>query len=300
MPLVSPRLGLLFIALAAVSWGTTGATMRLLDPLSPLLVGFVRLAIAGPLLFATAFVTGQWRARAPGGGLKTLGVGAALAAYQVCYFSAVPRTSVATTALLAICTAPLMVALLSRLFLKERLTRVMLLAMAAGIIGTGFLVVRPNGGVARFTGDFAFGALLALAASLAYAVVAVLSKRLLQEMTPLAIVGLSFPLGAGLISPVAFFASSTPPGTTVQWALLLYLGMIPTALAYILYILGLRTTSATVSSIVTLLEPLTATTLGLLLFGERLGTLGFAGAALLLGALLLTIGSPLTKDRSRD
>ena len=74
--------------------------------------------------------------------------------------------------------------------------------------------------------------------------------------------------------------------------------MIPTALAYILYILGLRTTSATVSSIVTLLEPLTATTLGLLLFGERLGTLGFAGAALLLGALLLTIGSPLTKDRS--
>ncbi len=300
MPSVSPRLGLLLIAIASVCWGTTGATMRLLDPLSPFLVGFVRLAIAGPLLFATAFVTGQWRARAPGGGLKTLGIGAALAAYQVCYFSAVPRTSVATTALLAICTAPLMVALLSRLLLGERLTRLTLLAMAAGIMGTGLLVVRPDGVVVPFMGEFAFGALLALGAAVAYAVVAVLSKRLLQEMNPLAIVGLAFPLGAALLSPVAFSASSTLPGTPAQWGLLLYLGVVPTVLAYVLYIQGLRTTSATVSSIVTLLEPLTATTLGFLLFGEHLGARGFAGAALLSGALLLTIGSPLTKDHSRD
>jgi drug/metabolite transporter (DMT)-like permease len=39
--------------------------------------------------------------------------------------------------------------------------------------------------------------------------------------------------------------------------------------------------------VVSLLEPLTATTLGVMVFGESLGALGMAGAALLLAALLL-------------
>jgi len=296
-PPAPSRLGLLLIALASISWGTTGATMRLLTPLSPFLVGFVRLALAGPLLFATALATGQWRVGSSANGLNTLGIGIALAAYQVCYFSAVPRTSVAVTALLAICTAPLMVAGLSRLLLQERFARITLLALAVGITGTVMLVVGPTGGRVRLAGEFAFGALLALGAALAYAFVVVLSKRLLLEMNPLAIVGLSFPIGAGLLSPVALHSSSIPQ-TGTQWGLLLYLGVIPTALAYILYIFGLRTTSATVASIATLLEPLTATTLGFLLFGERLGALGLVGAVLLLGALLLTVRAPLTGDES--
>ena len=48
---------LLFMSLAAVSWGTIGTTMVLLNqstPLSPLLVGFWRVAIASPLLLLAA------------------------------------------------------------------------------------------------------------------------------------------------------------------------------------------------------------------------------------------------------
>ena len=44
---------------------------------------------------------------------------------------------------------------------------------------------------------------------------------------------------------------------------------------------------ATAAGIVALLEPLTATTLGLVVFGERLGPLGVAGAVLLLAAIAL-------------
>jgi DME family drug/metabolite transporter len=46
-------------------------------------------------------------------------------------------------------------------------------------------------------------------------------------------------------------------------------------------------TTATVASIITLLEPLTATVLAWLLFDEQLGLLGLLGAALLLGAIWL-------------
>ena len=286
------------IALAAISWGTTGATMRLLSPLSPLVVGFIRLAVAGPLLFATAVVSGRWEVGSPANALGVFGVGLAMAAYQVCYFSAVPRTSVAITALLAICTAPLIVVMLARIFLGERLTGLTLAAVPLGITGTAFLVIGPSGGSIRITAAFAFGALLALGAALSYAVVAVLSKHLLATMDPLAIVGIAFPLGAALLSPVALEGSLLPPSTGTQWALLLYLGVLPTALAYVLYVLGLRMTSATTASIVTLLEPLTATTLGILAFGEHLGMLGYIGAVLLLLALVLTIRSPLTPERA--
>ena len=49
------RLGLLFIGLAAISWGTTGATMTVLArdaDLGPLLVGWARLAVAAVVIVA--------------------------------------------------------------------------------------------------------------------------------------------------------------------------------------------------------------------------------------------------------
>ena len=73
----------------------------------------------------------------------------------------------------------------------------------------------------------------------------------------------------------------------MSWGLLLYLGVVPTALAYLLFTIGMRTTVATVASLVTLIEPLTAAGLAWLLFDERLGPLALVGAALLLGAVFL-------------
>ena len=71
------------------------------------------------------------------------------------------------------------------------------------------------------------------------------------------------------------------------WPLFLYLGVGPTAVAYALFTAGLTRVPATAAGIVSLLEPLTATTLGLVVFGERLGAVGTAGALLLLLALAL-------------
>ena len=77
------------------------------------------------------------------------------------------------------------------------------------------------------------------------------------------------------------------------WPLLVYLGAVPTAAAYVIFGAGLRRVTATTAGIATLLEPLTAAALGVLVFGERLGGVGWAGAALLLAALGL-----LTRARS--
>jgi DME family drug/metabolite transporter len=64
---------------------------------------------------------------------------------------------------------------------------------------------------------------------------------------------------------------------------------VTTAASYALYTTGLRFVPAAVAGIVSLFEPLTATLLGSLLFGERLGATGLLGAVLLFAAVTLTL-----------
>jgi DME family drug/metabolite transporter len=65
------------------------------------------------------------------------------------------------------------------------------------------------------------------------------------------------------------------------------MGCIPTALAYVLFQAGMHSTPATLTSILTLAEPLTAAILAWLIFRERLSLLGILGALLLLGTIFL-------------
>jgi DME family drug/metabolite transporter len=115
--------------------------------------------------------------------------------------------------------------------------------------------------------------------------VAVAAPCLLGRMPALTVAALTFSVAALALTP-ALAAEPVVAGPTA-WALLAYLGVVPTALAYVLYVAGLRTTPVTVSSVLTLVEPLTATLLGVLAFGDRLGLAGAAGAVLLLGAVAL-------------
>jgi DME family drug/metabolite transporter len=66
-----------------------------------------------------------------------------------------------------------------------------------------------------------------------------------------------------------------------------YLGVIPTALAYVLFITGMHYTTATVASTATLAEPLTSTILAWLVFGEHFSPMGVVGVAQLAGSLAL-------------
>jgi DME family drug/metabolite transporter len=121
--------GLLLVALAALTWGTIGITVRLLYGLTdtdPLSVGFWRLALsAPPLLMLSRGYAGPEFWRVQRRDWLALGLmGVAFAAYQVCYFAAIPRIGLAAAVLINICSAPVIVAVLAGLFLGERLTLV--------------------------------------------------------------------------------------------------------------------------------------------------------------------------------
>jgi drug/metabolite transporter, DME family len=92
-----------------------------------------------------------------------------------------------------------------------------------------------------------------------------------------------------LLLPVAALTGGVTVGLdggTV--ALLLYLGLAPTALAYGLYFTGLRTVATGSAALISLLEPITAAVLGAVVLDERLGAAGLAGAVLIGVAVLMT------------
>lgn len=283
--------GLSFVMLAAISWGTVGVTTKALYAMSstsPLSVGFFRLALAVPVLLLAGWSTMRERLfQLSRRDVWLVGaIGAMTALYQVCYFSAISRVGVAIATLVTLCSAPVMVALLSAVLLGERPTLRVVAALAIALAGTALLVgVGPAPGSA---GTSAAGTLLALGSALGYAVVTLSSRSLSARCPPVQSLALGFAIGAALL-----FCATLPGGPEVRytirgWALLTYLGLVPTALAYALFVRGLRSVPATVATIATLLEPLTSTALAWGLFGERLGRLGGLGA-LLLGAAMLTL-----------
>jgi DME family drug/metabolite transporter len=282
--------GLALIALAAISWGTSGSVMTVLAEraaASPLLVGVARLWIAAILLLLAATAARPF-AVAPDDRWRCLAMGACMAAYQAAYFTAVTLAGIAVVALVAICSAPLVIAALAPWLLGERPGPRVRVALLLGVLGTGLLVTSPSGAFdlsARFVG----GVLLAFAAGLAYALYVLAAKASLRRSAPLPTTALTFAAGAVLLTPALAWTDSPATQLTLGWPWLLYLGGVATAGAYAIYTIGLRTVSASVAGVTTLLEPLTATSLGMALFGERLGAAGAAGALLLLAALGLLL-----------
>lgn len=287
----SARQGLLLVLLAGMLWGTSGVTIKTIYGLAettPISVAALRLAMGAPALLAVSWrVAGRRSPSISRFDLLLLPlVGLLMGVYQLCYFLAIPRVGVAVATLVCICTGPVLVALISTVLLRERLSRTVMGALACALLGTVLLV----GGGTRELGlrtEVVEGVALSLAGALGYALLLLASRRLGGRYHPLQSTAVAITVGALLLLTVSSATTglvmSYPP---VGWTLLVYLGLVPTALAYGIFFHGMRYATPAVASIGTLAEPLTASVLAMLIFGERLGTKGLVGAALLIGAMV--------------
>jgi DME family drug/metabolite transporter len=284
-----PRLrGLALICLAAMSWGTTGSVTTVLvrdAGATALVIGAVRMLVAAALLLAAAASLGGGLRIHPADRWRCVVLGACMAAFQVTYFSAVTLTGIAIAALIAICGAPLLITGLAALLLGERLTARVTGALALGVVGTALLIVGPRT-AADVSPRFLAGVLLALGASVSYALYVVLAKATLARTAPLPLAAANFAAAALLLGPL-LAAPDAGRQIALGWPWMLYLGAVTTAGAYVAYTIGLREVPASVAGIGSLAEPLTATGLGVVLFGERLGAAGILGGLLLFAAIAL-------------
>ncbi|MGZ8376937.1 MAG: DMT family transporter [Gemmatirosa sp.] len=288
-------MGHLWIVLAAVLWGTLGPAARLAlrDGVEPLELGFWRALIGGALFAAHAMARRCVRIAPrdlPAVGAFAL-VGVAL--FYVAYFRAV-RAGGAALAAILLYTAPAWVALASAVWLKERLTARTLAALALTLGGVALVAL---GSGADASGVRLGGASLTwgLVAGLAYAVYYLFGKRYFARYEAPTVLAYALPAGALALLPAVRFA----PKSTATWAVLAFIAIVPTYLAYLVYGLGLRRLPATRAATVATLEPVVAAALAYALWGEALRPLGYAGAVLVLaGVLIIATAAPAPAPRA--
>jgi len=268
------------VLLAAVCFGTTGTAQALGPDAAPLTVGAARIVVGGALLLLVARATTRAAAAWPRGELAAVAV--AIAVYQLAFFAAVDRTGVAVGTVVALGSAPALAGIAGRLIDKQPLTRRW--AQATALATAGVLLLTLGGGGASVD---PLGIRLAVISVSAYGTYAILAKRMLKRgHAPERVMAASFSLGALLLVPVLIVGDVSWIATTDGLALALFLGAIPTALAYVLFARGLKHLTPGETATLTLAEPLTATGLGIVALGERPGAVAAIGAALVLSGLL--------------
>jgi DME family drug/metabolite transporter len=267
------------VLLAAICFGTTGTAQALGPSADPLAVGSARIVIGGALLLLCARLLRATLPRSP----RVVGaIAVAIAIYQLAFFAAVNQTGVAVGTVVAIGTGPAVAGVLGALVNGERLTARWAGATTLAAIGVVLLVAAGGDEADVHIG----GILLAVLAGSGYATYTVMAKRLLDRgAEPIGVMAAGFGSAGVLLVPVLLLAGPAFLGEPGGLAMALYLGAIPTALAYILFARGLRHLSSGETTTIVLAEPLTAVALGIVVLGEQPGAFAVAGAALVLAGL---------------
>jgi drug/metabolite transporter (DMT)-like permease len=222
------------------------------------------------------------RARLPRGpGLAVLvGMGAiGYAGQAFSYFTALTLASAGLTALL-LYLYPALVAILSRVLFRHRLSRVQIAAIAMALGGSVFTVGRPGEGQP-------LGIAFAVLAAIIYAVYIIAGSRLPGDVTPTASTAVVTTAAAAVYLAVAAFRGVHLPATAVGWAAVVTIAVVCTVVAIAFFLAGLDRLGPVSASTYSTLEPVSTLALAALLLGERV-TLGRAfGGALILAAVVL-------------
>lgn len=274
--------GILAVLAAATLFGTSAAAVTLVGPSATapaiaatrLVVGALGLVVIVAITLAgRQALIRLWRRP-----LLWL-MGLAVAAYQSLFFFGVARTGVAVGTLASLALAPFLAGLLGW-WLREGAPGVVW-AVSTVLAVFGMALLTLGDGQSR---DL-LGILAAMGAGASYAIYTVLGVRLARGgESATNVLAASFSLAALVTIPLFIAAGAwwwSPQGV----ALVLWLGLATTTLAYVLFGVGLRTLQPGHIATLNLAEPVVATLLGVAILGEVLGVRGWIGCVLIVVAL---------------
>ncbi|MBC8092586.1 MAG: EamA family transporter [Pseudonocardia sp.] len=281
--------GVFGVLAAAVLWGTVGPAQVLAGSAAdPGALGVLRLLVGGAALGVVTLRHFPWRQLAQRDTLRWLVLAAAATGvYQATFLYAVAETGAALGTAVALGCAPVATGICARWWLRERLTR----AWVAGTVGAvaGCVLILSPAGSGEVS---ATGIAYAVVSGTCYGVYTVAAKGFLDADVPaVGAVALTLLLGGVLLSPLLLLSPRhlLEPDSV---ALIGWIGLAGTAVAYVCFVRGLHHVTASNAGTLSLAEPLTAAALGVLVLGERLNGNALVGSALLLIGLLVVSVTP--------
>jgi drug/metabolite transporter (DMT)-like permease len=211
--------------------------------------------------------------------------------FSICMLYGVALTS-ALAAGVTMAAIPAAVALLSRVFLGEQIKPRVAGAIACAVLGIGLLALvrAPQGDATAAVSPWGYA--LLLAAVLCEASYVVIGKRLTGNVSPRRISALINLWGLALVTPLGLWQVLSFDFTAVQpsmWLLLVFYAVAASMVTVWLWMMGLRHVPSSRAGVFTVMLPVSAALVGVLVLGEGFGAAHVAAFGLaLLGLLLAT------------
>lgn len=294
--------GVALVSLAGVLWGTSGTAQYLgAAGLSPFWVGAAQLVVASLFLLA-----GLWRSlrRSPqrlvlrprDAGLRwswfawaALGIGG----YSVFFYAGIQLAGVGVGTAVAIGSSPIWAGLLQALVLRAPLSPLWWVGTLVSVAGGAAMVMgQGSGGTVSWPG---LG--MCLLAGLSYAGYALINKRLVSHMSPKVVNFYVFAAAALFALPVAWLQAGVPQWTLPAVLVVVYLGLVVSGIAHLLFSIGLRHISGPTGVTLSLVEPVAAFLLAVWIVGEHQPLAAWLGLLAVLAGLMVVIGAEVRGTR---
>ncbi len=181
--------------------------------------------------------------------------------------------------------APLFAGLIAWLWLGERLDASRATGLVVGVIGVVILVWDK---LAGGSGPVASAAFASVLAAFCYGLAAVLAKKRLSGVDPVAVAGGSMIVAALVLLPVSFVLWPTTTPSLNAWGMAAVLGVVCTAAAFVLYFRLIAAIGPSRAITVTFLIPVFAVVFGALFIDEKITT------SMIVGGLVVALGTALS------
>ena len=202
------------------------------------------------------------------------------------YFESINHSSL-TLASILLYTAPVMVTVMSVIFYKESLSLKKILCLCGAVVGIVLI-----SGADKSISLTKTGLIYGLLSGFSYALYSIIGKRLLKTYEPITVSSYAFIFAAVasvFIIDVPHLANTfaSSKDTIYTCAVMIGCGLVTAAIPYTLYTLGLKYTPAGKASILACVEPLTASVIGIMFYGDKIGYISSLGIILIISAVIV-------------
>ena len=258
---MKPLLALKLIMVAAL-WGGTFIAGRIVAQSLPLMTAaFVRFFVASILLVIVAVkMEGRLPRLNRGQVLLTAVLGlTGIFIYNICFFGALARVPAGRTSLFVSLT-PIVTAILAVLIFSERLGLRRWIGIVVALLGAIVVITRGDliGGIADISQSLGLGELMMLGAVLSWATYTLISRKVLETLSPIVATTYGTLWGFVFLSIGAVGEFKEIDWILLDWRIwtsVFYLGAFGTVLAFIWYYQGIQTVGPSRTAIFTNLVP---------------------------------------------
>ena len=288
-------LGISAVALGTIIWGTVGPVVRLFPEGTEFQYSLIRNLTGVSALWLFVLFSKDKRRYTKQDIVPILvgGIGATL--FFPFFILAFRLTGVGVAAVVSIGVAPIFVGLIAWIALKQPPGKQWAIGTVIAVAG----VVALNWPSGDNTVSF-LGVAFAMAAAFGYSMQATGMGMISKRHTPFQSVAPMFTIGTILQAPLSYGRDFSFLQDPVLLLGVLYGGIVTVAVAYAFFIYGIARIGAATAVTVGLMEPLTASILGVVLLNETVSIVGLIGSVLILAGLVVVSRPPKEVSRPSE